>query len=332
MEPTNQQATQTAERPRTLRWLLIIAVLIVLAGIGVGYYYFFAKKPDSIASVAATQKWTKEPGIILSRTTSSDTHKISDTTIRTYYMGNGKIESVESTDGGKTFSEPVGTGIAEDPGMFMSNPAVLEISNGNWIMVYEQQPQKKPGQEKGPTPPGKDSQRNLYLATSTDGKSFQKVGIAIDSSKEDNFFASVPDLIKVSTDKIRMYYVSGGEAIASADSSDGGKTWTRNEGFSLKDSAVDPDVVYENGQWTMYYSILDPSRNALHIASSKDGLNWKAGDKILDKNNSNGAIVDPDFFEFGGQKIMFFGEFGTSDSTAGQEQPNLYRAVLESNS
>lgn len=327
----NQQVAQPTQERRIWQWILAVVALVVLIAVAAGYYFFFAKKTDNNTSVATTQKWTKEPGIILSKTTSSDTHKISDSTIRTYYMGNGKIESVESTDGGKTFSEPVSTGITEDPGMFMSNPAVLEISDGNWIMVYEQQPQKKPGQEKGPTPPGKDSQRNLFLATSTDGKSFQKIGIAIDSSKEDNFFASVPDLIKVSTSKIRLYYVSGGEAIASADSTDGGKTWTRNKGYALQDSAVDPDVVYENGQWTMYYSILEPSRNALHVAQSEDGLNWKAGEKIIDKNSTSGAVVDPDVFEFSGQKIMFFGEFGSSDSTAGQEQPNLYRAVLESN-
>lgn len=310
-------------------WIGVVLVLVIVIVGALCYYFFSVKKNEKAAEVVATKEWVKQPEIVLNNTTSSDTHVLNGTTIRTYYLGNGKIEWAESTDSGKTFSAPTNTGITEENGMMISNPSVLQVSASNWIMLYEEQPQKKPGQEKVQTPPGKDTQRNLLLATSTDGKTFQKVGTVIDSSKEDNYFASVPDLVKVSDKKIRLYYVSGGEAIASADSSDGGKTWVRNKGYSLKDSAVDPDVVFENNGWTMYYSVLDTDKNAIYQTTSTDGLNWKNGTKIIERSNEVGSIVDPDVFEIGGQKIMFFGEFGSSSSTLGQESPNLYRAILE---
>ena len=101
--------------------------------------------------------------------------------------------------------------------------------------------------------------------TSTDGKSFEAGSIAIDSAKEDNYFASVPDLIKTPDGKIRMYYVSGGQAIGSALSVDNGKTWIRESGYRLEDSAVDPDVSYKDGRWVMYYSVLAVSYTHLTL-------------------------------------------------------------------
>jgi hypothetical protein len=219
------------------------------------------------------------------------------------------------------FGTGTSTGVTEDVGKIISNPSVLNISDGSWIMVYEQQPPQ--GVNSSPTIPSPSSQRDLYLATSTDGKSFSKVGIAIDSSKEDNYFASVPNLVLLPDGKVRMYYVSGGEAIGSAISSDNGKTWKREAGYRLSDKAVDPDVIYkdENGTktWVMYYSTLTGPGNALYKTTSDDGLTWKKGQAILKPLDSQTTIVDPDVVNlYGDNYRMYFGEAKESGSNSGQ--------------
>lgn len=243
-----------------------------------------------------------------------------------FLMEQGGIKYTDSTDA-KIFNQAVPTGVTEDPEKFISNPAVLQISSNSWIMIYEQALMKKPGGIKSDDVTGPNNQRNLYLAVSFDGKTFSKSGLAVDSSNEDNYFASVPNLVMLSDGKIRMYYVSYGDRIASRTSSDNGKTWIKDDGIRKADMAVDPDVItkFANGKtkWVMYYTILEPSKNALFKASSSDGLTWSEGVKVLDKNNNSGMIVDPDVIELtDGSYQMFFGE---SESATGNI--NLYYAI-----
>lgn len=82
---------------------------------------------------------------------------------------------------GKNFGSPQSTGITEETGKMISNPAVLKIKDGEWIMIYEQAPQRQPGEKEGPPSPA--NQRNLYLATSTDGARFKYFGEASLSAK-----------------------------------------------------------------------------------------------------------------------------------------------------
>jgi predicted GH43/DUF377 family glycosyl hydrolase len=240
-------------------------------------------------------------------------------------MSEGGIYYSESTDG-KTITEKKPTGIKEQENKMISNPAVLMIEEGNWIMIYEMAPLRRQGEKEGP--PGPATQRNLYLATSNDGRSFSASGIAIDSSKEDDYFASVPDLIKLEDGRIRVYYVSNGLAIGSAISNDKGKTWTRESGYRLEGMAVDPDVLYKDGKWVMYYSILDPSRNAMYKATSNDGLFWNNETKIFSAT-TGGAIVDADVFGTQPNKyLMLFGQSQSGGSTGG-ETIDLYLAISD---
>lgn len=316
-------------------WIILL-VIILIAIIAVIYWFIMYKfKPISTSntvtqtsSTTALEEWIRSNKVLFN-TTSSDTHKLLDGTYRMYFMQNGQIVYADSKNG-LNFSNPVSTGIAEEAGKMISNPGVMEISPNNWIMIYEMAPMKTPGEKTGP--PGPATQRNLYLAISTDGKTFTNSGTAIDSSKDktDNYFASVPDLLMLPDGKIRLYYVSGGEAIGSAISSDDGKTWKRESGFRLQDKAVDPDVLLqtENGQtkYIMYYSILTGPGNALYKSISTDGLTWTKGVKVLSAKDNNTSIIDPDVMEITpGQYRMFFGEM-TGDSTTGQATPNLYFA------
>jgi hypothetical protein len=290
-----------------------------------------SESPNSQSPAAKkAESWIRDSMIFMPNTTSTDTHKISDGLFRMFLNSQGSIAYAESADG-KTFSSPISTEITEDAGKMLSNPAALQLADNSWIMLYEQAPQQKPGQKQGS--PGTANQRNLYLATSTDGKTFIKQGIAIDSRVDDNYFASVPDLALLPDNNIRLYYVCGGESICSRLSSDNGKTWAKESGYRLTDMAVDPDVkiktVDNKTKWVMYYSILEPSKNGLYKATSQDGLTWTPIDgQIISKTGDN-AIVDPDVLEITPNNwVMYFGESGGASSTGG-EQINLYRSTYE---
>lgn len=330
----NNKSNENVSQPlKTKLWLIILLIVILLATGALFTWYFLTKNTKNTqkeTSPTTNEIWEKNSVFSLKNITSSDTHKISDGVIRMFYQKDGNIVYSESSNG-KTFSEPMQTGISQDDKMMLSNPAVIQTKDGKWIMLYEQSPQKGPDQ-KGKTLPGPATQRNLYLATSDNGAKFTKEGIAIDSSKEDNYFASVPDLVLLPDGKIRAYYVSGGEAIGSQISEDNGKTWKRESGYRLADQAVDPDVIIQEKdgktKWVMYYSILDPTNNALYKAVSNDGLKWESVGKVLDKQNPQGSIVDPDVVEISKDNYyMYFGEFAASDSTAsGDDQPGLFYA------
>ena len=330
---------QTKANPPSRGWLWAILAILTIGAVG-AYLYSTKFAADSsqntgnltssspMPTISASETWQKESDLIMENVTSTDTHVISDDLVRTYYLGQEGFVYAESTNGAQTYSNPVFTGVTEDEGKFMSNPAVLEIASGKWIMIYEQQPRKEPGGS-GQSPPGPKTQRDLYLATSTDGKKFTKVGLVLNSSKEDDYFASVPDLVLLPDKTIRMYYVSGGDAIGSAVSSDEGRTWKRDEGYRLQNGAVDPDIIFEDNLWKMYYSNINSNQNAIYLSTSSDGLSWQTGAKIVDRSGSTGSIVDPDVFFFGSQKMMLFGEFSSSDSTNSQETPQLYKAIKQ---
>lgn len=310
-------------------WVWLSIGLIILSALG-GYYFGRLMGGEAVGGQVslASEQWVREKTILLPETTSTDTHALTGGGWRMYLNGRGGIAYADSTDG-KTFSAPVATGITEDKGSFISNPAVEQLSDNDWIMIYEQQPTPVKGAAKN-TPPGSATQRNLYVATSTDGKTFKKVGLAIDSSKEDNYFASVPDLVKLPDGKIRMYYVSGGNAVGSAISTDQGHTWVKEAGYRL-DEAVDPNVLTQtkNGQtkWVMYYSVLDPNPNNIYKATSTDGLTWVKIDGAVLTKTAGAAVVDPDVIELSpGSHQMFFGESTTSTSTNQGDTINLFYA------
>ncbi|TSC94238.1 MAG: hypothetical protein Athens101428_391 [Candidatus Berkelbacteria bacterium Athens1014_28] len=336
------------ENKKSKIWIWLLFVLLFLAIIG-GIYYFFTKNQvnktstgesasSEIAMKNALEKWTRDDKMIMANTTSTDTHKITDDLYRMYRMGQGGIYYSESTDG-ISFDGGKSTGVTEDKGKMISNPTVLKIYDGKWIMIYEQAPIRQPGEKLGS--PGVSNQRNLYLATSTDGEAFIEAGVAVDSSKADNYFASVPELVLMPSNVVVMYYVSGGESIARAYSIDEGRSWTRNNDYVLE-NAVDPDIIVEldisavkNNQvggkmkFTMYYSMLDPAKNAIYKATSIDGEEWNLAGKVLEKKNSNSAIVDPDVVEIStGKYMMFFGESESETSTGGSAI-NLYRATTD---
>ena len=303
-------------------WVIVIILAILLFAV-IGYLVYRQVKNSRAAKSANStsvekETWAKSDKKLFENVTSSCTLKLADNTYRMYLMKDGEIKYADSKDA-TSFDTPVSTIVTADQDKFISNPAVLKIKDGDWIMIYEQAPILPANSVKGPA---KATERDLLLATSADGKTFQKVGVAIDSSKDDKYFASVPDLVKVNDNLIRLYYVSQGDKIGSAISVDG-RTFKREDGFRMEDSSVDPEVLLKTDsdssqQWVMYFATLEGAGNKFYKATSTDGLAWKKGEVVLRPNTSSGAIVDPDVVLISEDKYrMFFGE-----STSGNAQMN----------
>lgn len=314
-------------------WMVAICLGIILV-IVLGWYFWQTTHQKSTSATPAAsgslglEVWTKDKKIF-DNVTSSCTLKISDNLYRMYLMKDGQIFYADSKDA-SSFSLPAPTGITGDSGNIISNPAVLKIADNNWLMIYEQAPNLPKDAVKGPA---KAAQRNLLAATSADGKSFQKAGTAIDSSQDDNYFASVPDLVLVKEGLIRMYFVSGGDKIASVTSANG-VSWHREAGFRLEDSSVDPDVLVKTDadgtkHWVMYFATLEGAGNKIYKATSLDGLAWKKGEVMLRPDASSGVVVDPDVVQISEDKYrMFFGQSANGNvQMGGSGQLDLYAAT-----
>lgn len=297
-----------------MRKLLVLVTLLILA---------LAECAERVGEIKvappkkqATENWVREEGVRIKGVTSSCTVVLEDSTFRMFYMKYGQIVYSESKDG-LNFDEPKPTGIGEERDAewrMISNPAVRRLADGSWLMIYE----LRKGEEGGPGEKERGV-RNLFSAFSSDGKTFEKGSTAVDSIKEDGSFASVPDLVLLDDGRVRMYYVSFGEHIASAISKDGGETWQRERGFRLKNKTVDPDVLKVDGKWVMYYATLVGAGNRIRKAVSDDGLSWKMveGD-LLVSEASQGAVLDPDVVLLeGGSYRMYFGETSAGETQFG---------------
>lgn len=313
-------------------WVVVI-ILAILLFVVIGFLIWrqVRNKASTSQALTSTEKetWTKSDKKLFENVTSTCALKLDDGTFRMYLMKDGEIKYADSKDP-SIFETLASTGITADQDKFISNPAVLKIKDSDWIMIYEQAPILPENSTKGP---GQATERDLLLATSTDGKTFQKVGVAINSNnKDDKFFASVPDLVRVNDSLIRLYYVSQGDKIASATSSDG-RTWKREDGFRLEDSSVDPDVSLKTNsdgtqQWVMYFATLEGAGNKIYKATSKDGLTWEKGEIVLRPNTSSGVVLDPDVINLSQNKYrMFFGESASGNAQMnGGGQIDLYYA------
>ncbi len=311
-------------------WMGGFLLLIILVVTG----FTILRSP---AATAAAEKWTPSGTMVLPAVTSTDTHRLIDGTYRMYYGQGDQIVYANSTDA-VTFSQPQPTGIQNDLGKLISNPAVLEIKSNQWIMIYEESPsQKGPGPSDKSGPPDKSGPtdksgppepHDLYLATSSDGMNFTKAGLAVDSSKEDSDFASVANLILMPDGTVRMYYVCGGQAVCLRTSSDDGHSWIKDPSFQLNEPAGDPDVLHQGNRWVMYYTNLIPNTNGLYKAVSSDGISWTPlSGQIIRKQNPYGVIVDPDVVVTpDGSYKMFYGEAPDNNSPI-----DLYSATFKGN-
>jgi cytoskeletal protein RodZ len=127
-----ENQNQTKQKSYWWIWVIVIILLLVIGGGGFWLWKNSSKpKPQASASTSPSptkssvvETWTRGDKMILPIVTSSDTHKLPDG-YRMYYMKDGGIVYAVSKDG-LNFAAPTTTGVTEDAGKFLSNPAVLD--------------------------------------------------------------------------------------------------------------------------------------------------------------------------------------------------------------
>lgn len=263
-------------------------------------------------TVRITENWQIEAGIRISPGVSSSTLQMPDGSFRTWLPG---IKTYASADGLTWDDGAFVTGLSGASGDFLSNPSVLRLGDGTYIMIYEGSPRA-----------GSSGSRRLFRATSPDAINWTKVngagtaGAVMDPQSGDNGFLSVPDMILLSDGSIRIYFVAGGDHTESAQSTDNGATWTREgritiSGLSTSRWDVDPDIIrLSNGSYRLYFAAglsAGLSNKRIYSARSTDGLTFtlEAGERI---GVPSGAAdnVDPDVILLSnGTYRMYFGRF-----------------------
>ena len=257
--------------------------------------------------------WTKESEIRVAGGISSCTI-YRDGKYWMYYTG-GDISLVTSGDG-INFVDYGSVIRPESADEMVTNPAVIQLSDGRWRMFYERSIHGDGGQ----------SDRKIYSAVSNDGLSWTKEsGIRFwdyGDGKPGEIFTSVPDVIRLADGRLRMYYTRG-MASAVAVSSDEGLTWTKEQNLDLGEGriAVDPDIIkLDDGTYKLFYTAFESQWSVgpqfMKSASSADGLNFVVDSgKRVEPANANGLVTDPDVVKLpGGGYRMYYGEFDSPEN------------------
>ncbi len=262
--------------------------------------------------------WQKESGIRVLGAVSSCT-VFRDNQYWMYYTGIGGIYLARSSDGlnFQGYGQVAANGSFGSEQEMVTNPAVFQLKNGKYRMIYEGSKNQQ-------------SIRKLYSAVSDDGLKWTKEeGIRLEDSiieskkgtSQETIFTSVPDVVRLDNDCLRMYYTVIDESRI-AESCDEGLTWQKigKIMFDVYPEVVqDPDIIrLENGKYKLFFSTQDFERTRQWIlsAESDDGINFKidSGERI-NPSSGNKRAVDPDVIKLpDGKYRMYFGESSSWDN------------------
>ena len=234
--------------------LVIFGVLIILV-LGAVWYLSSGSKqatvngPESVFEVS----WEKDNGPRVTGGSVPFVHKLKNGQIRLYYCsGDQGILSSISQDG-LTFTKEPGVRIPGGTGfeLHVCDPTIVDLPDGRMRMYYKGANSMNPG-------PGQ-SIHKIFSAISSDGLTFQKEGLRIDSETNgDNGWASVPDAIVLPDGRVRIYYVTASEmehGIGSAISTDG-LNFVKESGIRVS-NLVDPALVKIADKYVLFAASLD---------------------------------------------------------------------------
>ena len=243
---------------------------------------YYATQPEvqgnNFEVYSATSKdgktWTPDAGTRKTMATFPDVVKLKDGRYRMYYQNAGVIKSAISTDG-LTFTDESGTRIdKQNPdNLTLDNvaaPSVAQQDDGTFVMIYR----GSINQRYASNTPNPTTQLLLW-ATSTDGLTYTKKGIAIDSRNATlDGQLDGPDFVKWDNDKLHVFmtsYTGVYESIFDgAEFSDptlayAGEAKETAQGFTGAPPG-DPTVAKIDGTWFMYYG--DTGANSgIHYAT-----------------------------------------------------------------
>lgn len=231
----------------------------------IGFSIYGCGKNPLFTTLKNAKEWIKEDGIRISEGSVPYVIKTEDGKYRVYYSSAGGISSAISEDG-INFTKESGIRISQTGGqeLIVADATVIKLDDGRYRMYY-----------KGADGWGGPQQANhrIFSAISSDGLNFTKEGLRYENMNAPDYgWTSVPDAIKLSDGRVRIYYTGGG-GINSIISSDG-LNFTREEGTRLA-NGVDPNVIImADGTFFMFYAVSPVPPQSIALAKSSDGLNW----------------------------------------------------------
>lgn len=275
---------------------------------------------EDIVSSESTQKllsWKKETGVRIPGAVSSCTI-FKNGQYWMYYTGTGGIRLAISSDGlnFQEHGQVVANGPLGSEQEMVTNPAVFQLKNGKYRIIYEGSKNQQ-------------SIRKLYSTVSDDGLKWTKEdGVRLEDStveskkgiNQETIFTSVPDIVRLDNDCLRVYYTVIDESRI-AESCDEGLSWQKIGKImfdNYPEVVQDPDIVrLDNGKYKLFFSTQDFERTRQWIlsANSDNGINFKidSGERINPSSGSKRA-VDPDIIKLAdGTYRMYFGESSTWD-------------------
>src|SRR3989344_5514311 len=298
---------------KKLLWIGIIAAVVIILA-----FFFWQgsseKIEDSSDAISETENTDVEPVVekVLfswekdddSRITGGSVpfvYRLEDGRVRLYYCENSGILSAISNDG-LTFAKEQGVRIFPGTGFELQvcDPTMVDLLGGKMRMYYK-------GADSQIGGPGQ-SIHKIYSAISSDGLTFQKEGLRIDSETSgDNGWASVPDAIVLSDGRVRLYYVTATNmehGIGSSISSDG-LNFVKESGMRVP-NLVDPSLVMINDKYLLFAASIDERYAALpkgiYYLESLDGLNFGEAVAVFQENN----VYDPSVLKIDDNKVRVF--------------------------
>ena len=209
------------------------------------------------------KKWVQEDGTRMEWATFPSVIKLPDGRFRMYYQNAGVIKSAISSDG-ISWSEELGTRIDADNSAGLSltvvgAPTVMKMGDKYLIVYFGAINQKYT--DAGMVP---NSETHLFLwATSSDGLTFEKKGIALDSrNNEFKGWIDGPEFVEWENE-LRLYFWSY-KGIYHVTYKDGKFSESEDAVFEFttdsdpkkpfpENPPGDPTLAKINGKWFMYY-------------------------------------------------------------------------------
>ncbi len=236
---------------------------------------------SSVSSDGKT--WTKEPGTRKTMATFPNVVKMSDGKYRMYYQNAGVIKSATGSDG-LNFTDDLGTRVdtSNSQSLALDNvaaPTVYLMDGGTYLMVYRGTINKRYAAD---TP--NSVTQLLFWATSKDGLSFTKKGVAIDT-RNDTLRGQLdgPSIVKWDDGKLHVFsttYAGVYEFVfennkfstgSLAFTLDSGSTGTNTPAGTPQMVAAppgDPTLAKVDGVWHMYYGATG-EKSGIHYAIYK---------------------------------------------------------------
>ena len=245
--------------------------------------------------------WQKDSGKRLEDGSVPFVHRLNDGRVRLYYCNSKGILSAISQDG-ITFTKESGVRLSPGTGseVQVCDPTIIDLPNGKMRMYYKGASSLNPG-------PGQ-SIHKIFSALSSDGLTFQKEGLRIDSETSgDKGWASVPDAIMLPDGRVRLYYVTaanGEHGIGSAISSDG-LNFVKEAGLRVS-SLVDPALVKIGDRYVLFAASIDERFAALpkgiYYLESSDGLTFGEAKTVFQSSD----VYDPSVLKIDEKTVRVF--------------------------